>query len=219
MTELCEGTLHDLVVGNKHPLKMTRYHLRDVLRQIVKGVKHLHDNKILHRDLKPHNILYIKYPLVMKLADFDCSRFLPQDATHYSRSVIGNGYSMTFRPFGTDGWLAPEVLNGETHLIPPHAVDIHPLGLIFAFTLCRGLHPYGEDATKRDELMKNKEPMLDIIRQQLIAEHGKGWYDIINGMLDPNPHVRPIAADVLKNDIFSSAIIWDSKVLNKTVLF
>ena len=169
MTELCKGTLHDLVVPhhNNSLIQLSSHQLRDVvLRQIAEGVKHLHDNGILHRCLTPSDILYRTRPLVMKVADFGCSRSLPQDATHYTRSVIAEGYSKHLRPFGTNRWLAPEVLCGVTELRPPHAVDIYPLGLIFAFTLCGGQHPYGEDAAARNELIKNKNGMLEIIQQQ-----------------------------------------------------
>ena len=176
VTELCDGTLHDLVTDNNSGTQLTSDRLKKVvLRQITEGAKHLHDINILHRDLKPKNILYRiisdksgKRPrqLMMKVADFGCSRSIKGDDTHYTRTLIGHGYSQYIRPFGTDGWLAPEVLNGETHFRPPHAIDIYSLGPIFAFTLCGGQHPYGEDAAARNELIKNKNGMLEIIQQQ-----------------------------------------------------
>ena len=105
--------------------------MRDVLRQITKGVKYLHDHDIIHRDLKPNNILYRitisdgdgKRQLMMKVCDFGCSRTVPEEGDHYTRTMTKKGdYSITFRPFGTDGWLASEVLNGVTHLRPPHVL-------------------------------------------------------------------------------------------------
>ena len=151
----------------------------------------------------------------MKVADIGCSRSVPDgDVTHYTRSVTVRGYSQRFRPFGTDGWLAPEVLNGVTHFRPPHAVDIYPLGLIFAFTLCGGQHPFGEDATTRDDRIKNKQPMLAIIRQQLIDKHGKECYNLIDRMLDPNPEDRPTAVKVLaEHTQFLSYLSCDSDVI------
>ena len=220
MTELCNGTLHDLVINKDSTLDLTPDRLKNVvLRQIVEGVKHLHENGIIHRDLKPRNILYRiisdeggKRQVVMKLADFGCSRSGMGDMNHYTRTTTDSGYSQRFRPFGTDGWLAPEVLNGVTHSRPPQAVDIYPLGLIFAFTLCGGRHPYGEDEIKRDERMKNKRSMLDVIQQQLIDEHEERCFYFIFWMLDPNPETRPTAARILDDDYFSGHIVRDAKV-------
>ena len=162
----------------------------------------------------------------MKVADFGCSRSLPQDATHYTRTEISNGYSSRrLGPLGTNGWLAPEVLNGAKELKPPHAIDIYPLGLIFAFTLCRGRHPYGEDATAIDERIKKNEPILEDIRQQLIDKHGDVCLGLINCMLNSKPKERPTAADVLnsvlKNETFSPppapVIARDPKVRHNNV--
>ena len=88
------------------------------------------------------------------------------------------------------------------HLKPPHAVDIYPLGLIFAFTLCGGQHPYGEDAKAIKKRIKNKQPMLEDIRQQLIDEHGDGCYVLMNRMLDSNPEKRPTTSQVLEDAFF-----------------
>ena len=99
VTELWNGTLYDLVTVNKDSsIKLSSHQLRDVvLCQIVDGVEYLHHYNIIHRDLKPHNILYRTEPtLMMKVADFGGSRFLPQDATHYTCSVTGSVYSPRF---------------------------------------------------------------------------------------------------------------------------
>jgi len=204
LTELCNGTLYDLVTVNKDSsIKLSSHQLRDVvLCQIVDGVEYLHHCNIIHRDLKPHNILYRTEPtLMMKVADFGGSRFLPQDATHYTCSVTGSVYSPRPRVFGTKGWRAPEVINGMTHLTP--SIDIYPLGLIFTFTLCGGRHPHGdENAEKRDDRIKKNEPILEDIKQQLIDEYGIRCFDLINRMLDANPGKRPTAEQVIADDFF-----------------
>ena len=147
MTELCKGTL-DCIVRNSALSKTNRI---NILYQIASGLAHLHSHNIVHRDLKPQNILYSfthDRRLVMKLADFGCSRTLPVGGSHYSRSKTKEGHSYALRPFGTDGWLAPEVLNGSLQCT--FASDIFPLGLVFVFTLCNGFHPFGDDPTTRN---------------------------------------------------------------------
>ena len=206
VTELCNGDLYDLVKGSL-TLDFGR---EDILFQIVQGVKYLHCNHILHRDLKPTNILYKKIiptdgsrRLVMKLADFGCSRSFrresEEDMTHYTRSrTVRSWCSKRFRPFGTDGWLAPEVME-DKKLELCFGIDIFPLGLIFAFTLC-GSHPYGEHWKTRDRC---KQPMLDIFRQRLVEEHGDECYALIDCMLDPNPGMRPTAFEIIEHTYFS----------------
>ena len=76
-----------------------------------------------------------------------------------TRSTTNNGdYSPVFRPFGTDGWIAPKILNGEQTYTDK--IDIFPLGLILAFTFCKGLHPYGADTREKNDRIKRKQPIL-----------------------------------------------------------
>jgi len=180
---------------------------------IVEGVKHLHNNGIFHRDLKPKNILYRTSPdLVMKVANFGCSRFLSRDTTHYTRSMSDDGYLPRFREFGTDGWLAQEVINDMTQLRPPHAIDIYPMGLIFVFTMCGGKHPYGEYAETKDKRIKNKQPILENIKQKLIDERGIKCNDLINQMVHPNPDARPTTAEVLEDHYLNSDHLPSSEI-------
>ena len=154
MTELCNGTLHDIVM--KRSVLLYGTEIVGILRQIGDGLGHLHDKAIVHRDLKPLNILYSistrSVCPVMKLADFGCSRTLPDGGSRHPLTKTKDASNYTiFRPFGTDSWLAPEVLNGSPHYT--YKGDIYPLSLIFAFTLCKGLHPHGKDSLIRNNLI------------------------------------------------------------------
>ena len=66
-------------------------------RQILQGLKYLHDNGVIHRDIKGANILVDNHGTV-KLADFGCSRRIGKDDSN-SNNVQG-----------TTLWMAPEVL-------------------------------------------------------------------------------------------------------------
>jgi len=213
MTELCSGTLHYLVTELKPP----NFNERDTVHQIVLGLQHLHGQNIVHRDLKPHNILYSSAQdgsVVMKLADFGCSRILKKDTSHLTRSELSNG---DFRLFGTNGWIAPEILNGgQTYT---SKIDIYPLGMIFCFVL-NGIchHPFDDDplngsetseeAYKRivkiNKFIQDKKPFkFDLKIRQKMEESADGSYDLVDWMLSRNSVDRPTAEEVLEHKYFS----------------
>ena len=70
-----------------------------VFKQIVKGLFFLHQNCILHRDIKLDNVLLNKEEIV-KICDFGISRRI-------------RGKKRVFEHIGTPAYLAPEIVNGE----------------------------------------------------------------------------------------------------------
>ena len=166
VTELCDGTLYDLIKDETRRKSFCRAQRTfDILWQIVKGLNYLHSNKIIHRDLNPRNILYSLSSTgngegssirpVIKLADFGMSRIVPDEKSHLTRTPLTDGYSPVLRPIGTDGWIAPEVLNGQRTY--KKSVDIFPSGLIFGFTLSGGRHPFDNNPPKENETTEESE--------------------------------------------------------------
>jgi len=83
-----------------------------VIRDVACGLAHAHSQRIMHRDVKPENILIFEDGHAA-LADFGVSRF-------------ARGASETFTEAGTLGYLAPEQAYGR----PCLASDVFSLGLI-----------------------------------------------------------------------------------------
>jgi eukaryotic-like serine/threonine-protein kinase len=90
--------------------------------QILKGVDHAHQAQILHRDLRPANVLVSESGIV-KVADFGTSRFLEKS---HATTVIGS-----------PPYMAPEQFQGRAVL----ASDIYSVGVII-YQMLTGTLPY-----------------------------------------------------------------------------
>lgn len=77
-------------------------------RQILEGVVYLHDNRVIHRDLKGNNIMLMPSGII-KLIDFGCARRLSRLTLSGSRSDFLKSVH------GTPYWMAPEVINESGH--------------------------------------------------------------------------------------------------------
>jgi TolB-like protein/tRNA A-37 threonylcarbamoyl transferase component Bud32/Flp pilus assembly protein TadD len=107
-----------------------------LVAKIARAVQYAHGQGILHRDLKPGNILLDGRgePLV---SDFGLAKWL-DTSSHLTR---------TLTIFGTPGYIAPEQVNGSSGKLGPTA-DVYSLGAIL-FDLLTGRPPFlGEHALK-----------------------------------------------------------------------
>ena len=99
--------------------------LRRIAKQMLNGLKFLHDLRIIHRDLKPSNALITSKGIV-KLADFGLARTLD----------IGNTLADSF--VGTFDYMAPERMTGQQYSF---ASDIWAFGITI-HTTAIGRYPY-----------------------------------------------------------------------------
>jgi len=129
----------DLEEGAKRDILDERT-VKSITMSLIDGITALHDNEIVHRDIKPHNIL--RCDDLWKIADFGISKRINKPVTGY-----------TFQGAHTAPWAAPEQIAGvEAHT----SADIFSLGRVIAFLLT------GQEKNNTDLSPKN---WRDIIKK------------------------------------------------------
>ena len=99
------------------------YTVKSFMWQILRGLRYMHSNWVLHRDMKPSNILVMgagEEAGRVKIADFGLARIFQEPL----RPLSENGVVVTI------WYRAPELLLGAQHYT--HAIDIWAAGCIFA---------------------------------------------------------------------------------------
>lgn len=132
--ELCKQ--RSMMELHKRRPVVTDYECRFYIYQVLDGVRYLHDNRIIHRDLKLGN-LFLNDQLNVKIGDFGLATRIEYDGERKKTLC------------GTPNYIAPEILNKKGHSFE---VDIWSIGCVM-FTLLVGQPPF-ETKTLKDTYSK-----------------------------------------------------------------
>jgi serine/threonine protein kinase len=143
----------------------------DICKQLLAGVAALHAGGVIHRDLKPNNVILEKGQssesgFHVSIMDFGLAR--PHEAAN---TLFGSGVIA-----GTPGYMAPELLRGER---PTKATDLFALGVVLHQVLTGERPPASEGGL-------SLAPSPSLRSTRALA----GWVQAVEGFLSPDPESR-----------------------------
>ncbi|XP_061081725.1 serine/threonine-protein kinase Nek5-like [Conger conger] len=135
--EYCDGG--DLMkrINMQRGVLFMENQVMDWFVQICLGLKHIHDRKVLHRDIKSQNIFLANNGTKVKLGDFGTARML-NNTMELARTCIGTPY-----------YLSPEICENRPY---NNKTDIWSLGCVL-YELCTLKHPF-EGSSLRQLVVK-----------------------------------------------------------------
>ncbi len=172
-----------------------------ILGQIVPALGAAHAAGILHRDLKPGNIL------LERISDGGIRAVITDFGLAWSRdsrseaSLAGSGALV----FGTPEYMSPEQIEGK-ELTP--ASDLYSLGLVI-YQMVTGVKAFGTDSPLFAALRRlNESPPPP---SQVVPEAGSRWDFLVTRCLCPDPAQRFASADQ-----FAAALDWEPETGKET---
>lgn len=191
--ELCpNGTLNDLIRVRK---TLSETEAACILRDLVHAVHYMHDNLIIHGDLKPHNIFLDKH-MRIKVGDFGLA----------SKLKHPNGKCRRF--CGTPNYVAPEVLARKEVRAYSIQVDIWSMGVIL-YCMLVGTPPF-EAETVKSTYKRIQATDYHFPAHTTVSPQAR---DLIASMLQSKPEKRyvgvpesPVVINTVSCDAFHSCL-------------
>ena len=150
----------------------------EVVRQICEALRFAHDRGIVHRDVKPENVLLTRGGTV-KIADFGLAKLgRPVDANE-EESPKPWTLTGTRQAMGTPHYMAPEQLRGTRDV--DHRADIYSLGVVF-YELLTGELPVGRFAPPSSR--EGVDARLDEVVLKALASEPAERYQSVSDVRD-----------------------------------
>lgn len=178
--EFVEGVSLERMVRASGPLAVPEF--LGLSRQITEGLRALHDASLVHRDVKPGNVLIEAATSRAVLADFGVVRDLA------AATALSSGAEFK----GTWHYASPEAIENRVQDRYAHKSDIYSLGATF-YEMITGARPFADISSLTRLADSIRRDPLPIVRN----EYPRRVLDVVRLMLAKDVEVRPSLEDVL----------------------
>ncbi|KAG0014170.1 hypothetical protein BGZ81_000616 [Podila clonocystis] len=154
---------------------------RDVFQQMVLGIEYLHEHDIIHRDIKPDNLLRSENG-ILKIVDFGVSE------------MFKKGNDRTKKSAGSPAFMAPELCRHDHGEVSGRATDVWSMGVTL-FCIRYGRLPF---------VSNNILELNRVIREDdfdLSIEKDERFVNLMRRLLEKDP-VQRISIEELRNDLW-----------------
>ncbi|XP_047466536.1 eIF-2-alpha kinase GCN2 [Mugil cephalus] len=211
--EYCEkSTLRDTI---DHGLHQDQNRLWRLFREILDGLAYIHEQGMIHRDLKPVNIFLDSQDHV-KIGDFGLATDHPANVAAGKFELEEGGSAVMLKPdptgnmtgmVGTALYVSPEV-QGTTKASYNQKVDLFSLGIILFEMSYRPMTTGAERISVLSQLR-----MEPINFPEDFTVHGKGTQTkVIEWLLNHDPALRPTAQELLKSELLPPPQMEESEL-------
>lgn len=158
----------------------------DIIYQLADALMHAHEHGVIHRDIKPQNVM-MQYDGGVKLLDFGIATISDAPNITQKDMVVGSVH-----------YMAPEMLKGKG--ASPRS-DIYALGITF-FELLTGKQPFTDSSPVNIAMKQIEEPLPSV--RKLNSDVSPKIEKIINKACAKNPDNRYQSMKAFKHDLQSA---------------
>ncbi|MBQ18755.1 MAG: hypothetical protein CMJ65_16720 [Planctomycetaceae bacterium] len=169
--EFVEGQSLQAVLAKGTPLSVSR--ILSIARQVAAGLAAAHQRGLIHRDIKPGNILLEQGSGRVRITDFGLARAIDDPSLTSSGMIVG-----------TPAYMAPEQAEGSS---VDHRTDLFSLGGVI-HAACTGDPPFKGDSSREvlNKVLLCRPPRLQTLRSDLPS----GLVDVVAHLLQREPDER-----------------------------
>lgn len=183
--EYIEGT--DLEKERRKRRKWTAREVAELMANLAGALDHTHEKQILHRDIKPGNILIENSTNRCVLTDFGLAKGEQDD------TLTATGFAV-----GTPAYMAPEQITDQFGVKPDGRADLFSLATV-AYEMLTQKHPFlaPDDLNTMRNIVNKQETPLTELDSSIPAE----FASIIHKMMRKNPKERYDNAKIVEKEL------------------